>query len=91
MKKITQVECNTCKEMVNTEDASEYGYYYEVWQCDSCSELTEILSDEGLTATERENIRPNRISKTERKKIREIEHKRILDKHEIERKHRMGL
>ncbi len=48
-----QVKCNTCEEMVNSEDASEYGYYSEVWQCDSCSERAETLADEGLTVEER--------------------------------------
>lgn len=48
-----KVKCDTCQEMVNSEDGGEYGYYYERWQCDSCSEKAEILADEGLTEEEK--------------------------------------
>ena len=48
-----KVKCDTCQEMVNSEDASEYGYYYERWQCTSCSDRAEIQADEGLTAEEK--------------------------------------
>ncbi len=50
---MSKVECTTCQEMVNTKDAVEYGYYYEVWQCLECNELAQTLADEGLTIAER--------------------------------------
>lgn len=48
-----QVKCNTCDEMVNPENAVEYGYWSEVWQCEPCNEIAEIQADEGLTVEER--------------------------------------
>ena len=53
---MNKVKCNTCEEMVNPDNAGEYGYYYEVWQCDSCSEIAETLADESLTEEERSRI-----------------------------------
>jgi|TARA_Y100000033_G_C2678311_1_gene77801 RNase P subunit RPR2 len=48
-----KVMCDTCDEMVNPDNAVEYGYYSEVWQCEPCNEMAEIQADEGLTVEER--------------------------------------
>lgn len=55
-KKMEQVKCNTCEEMVNSENASEYGYYDERWICEPCTEIAEILADESLTPEERVKV-----------------------------------
>jgi len=51
-----KVMCDTCYEMVNPENAVEYGYYSEVWECEPCNEMAEIQADEGLTVEERSRI-----------------------------------
>ena len=48
-----KVMCDTCDEMVSPDNAVEYGYYSEVWQCEPCNEIAETLADEGLTVDER--------------------------------------
>ena len=53
---MNKVKCNSCDEMGNSKDAVEYGYYYEVWQCEPCSEIAETLADEGLTVDERVKV-----------------------------------
>tara|TARA_R100000005_G_C4820434_1_gene102059 strand:- start:219 stop:386 length:168 start_codon:yes stop_codon:yes gene_type:complete len=51
-----KVICDTCDEMVSPDNAVEYGYYSEVWQCEPCNEMAEIQADEGLTVEERATV-----------------------------------
>ena len=53
---MNKVKCNSCVEIVNSKDAVEYGYWSEVWQCETCGEIAETLADEGLTVDERVKV-----------------------------------